>query len=99
ALFIEVLRREGVAVEASPLGDPRPELPERDGYGKLERVAVFTSPPLSEAVKVTLKVSHNLYASTMPLLVAAKYGERTLAQGLGRQRQFLKEVGVDVNAV
>ncbi len=33
-------------------------------------------------MKVTLKVSQNLYASTLPLLVAAKYGERTLADGL-----------------
>ena len=50
-------------------------------YKDLTRVAVLKSPPLSEAIKVTLKVSHNLYASTLPLLVAAKYGKRTLAGG------------------
>ena len=48
---------------------------------------------------MTLKVSHNLYASTLPLLVAAKFGERRLADGLRRQGSFLKEIGVDVNAV
>jgi D-alanyl-D-alanine carboxypeptidase/D-alanyl-D-alanine-endopeptidase (penicillin-binding protein 4) len=99
ALFIETLRREGVAVDASPLRAPGAELPERESYGKLERVAVFTSPPLAEAIKVTLKVSHNLYASTLPLLVAARHGDRTLAAGLGRQREFLESLGVDVNAV
>lgn len=99
ALFIETLRREGVTVEASPLGDVRSNLPDRDGYDRLERVAVFTSPPLSEAIKVTLKVSHNLYASTLPLIVAAKFGERRLADGLRREGSFLKEIGVDVNAV
>jgi serine-type D-Ala-D-Ala carboxypeptidase/endopeptidase (penicillin-binding protein 4) len=99
ALFIEALRREGVKVTASPLHDPAAELPERGSYGKLTRVAMFVSPPFSEAVKVTLKVSHNLYASTMPLLVAAKHSERTLAAGLRRQRDFLGELGVDMDAV
>ena len=60
---------------------PTAELPEKDSYKDLTRVAVLKSPPLSEAVKVTLKVSHNLYASTLPLLVAAKYGKRTLPEG------------------
>jgi D-alanyl-D-alanine carboxypeptidase/D-alanyl-D-alanine-endopeptidase (penicillin-binding protein 4) len=99
ALFIEALRRAGVAVTASPLRDPRAVLPDRDSYTRLTRVAVFVSPPLSEAVKVTLKVSQNLYASTMPLLVAARHGERTLAAGLRRQRLFLAELGVDTDAV
>ncbi len=98
-LFMEVLRREAVAVTASPLREPRAALPARDGYGRLTRVAVFVSPPLSETVKVTLKVSHNLYASAMPLLVAAKHGERTLAAGLHRQRAYLRELGVDLDAV
>jgi D-alanyl-D-alanine carboxypeptidase/D-alanyl-D-alanine-endopeptidase (penicillin-binding protein 4) len=98
-LFIETLRREGVTVEASALREPGANLPERDNYGKLVRVAKFESPPFSEVVKVTLKISHNLYASTMPLLVAAKNGERTLAAGLRRQRTFLRELGVDTDAV
>ena len=46
ALFIEALRREGVAVSASPLAAPEAELPEKDGYDKLTRVAVLQSPPL-----------------------------------------------------
>jgi D-alanyl-D-alanine carboxypeptidase/D-alanyl-D-alanine-endopeptidase (penicillin-binding protein 4) len=98
-LFIEALRRQGVAVAASPLREPRADLPDRDAYRTLTRVAVFVSPPLSETVKVALKVSHNLYASTMPLLVAAKHGERTLAAGLRRQRAFLGELGVDLDSV
>jgi D-alanyl-D-alanine carboxypeptidase/D-alanyl-D-alanine-endopeptidase (penicillin-binding protein 4) len=99
ASFIETLRREGVAVSASPLREPRAKLPAREAYGQLTRVAMFTSPPLSEAIKVTLKVSHNLYASTLPLLVAAKHGERTLTAGLRRQRDYLRELSVDTDAV
>jgi serine-type D-Ala-D-Ala carboxypeptidase/endopeptidase (penicillin-binding protein 4) len=112
ALFIEALRREGVSVEASPLQPPTAELPpvgawsgdhaptgEHAPAGDLTRVAVHKSPPLSEAVKVTLKVSHNLYASTLPLLTAAKYGKRTLAEGLHEERRFLSDLGVDVDAM
>jgi D-alanyl-D-alanine carboxypeptidase/D-alanyl-D-alanine-endopeptidase (penicillin-binding protein 4) len=99
ALFIETLRREGVRVAANPLAPPRAELPERDGYGRFERVALHRSAPLSEVAKVTLKVSHNLYASTLPMLVAAKHGKRTLADGLKLERQFLAEAGVDVKTI
>ena len=98
-LFIEALRRAGVAVAASPLAAPPGDLPPRNGYDSAARVAVFCSPPLSEAVKVTLKVSHNLYASTLPLLVAAKNGQPSLAAGLRAQRRFLLDLGVPVETI
>jgi len=99
ALFIEALRREGIAVSASPLAPPESELPEKDSYGKLTRVAVYESPPFREFIKVTLKVSHNLYASTLPLLVAVKHGKRTLAEGMHLQRKMLSELGVPVSTI
>jgi D-alanyl-D-alanine carboxypeptidase/D-alanyl-D-alanine-endopeptidase (penicillin-binding protein 4) len=98
-LFIEALRREGIDVEASPLRAPRASLPDRDSYGKLQRVARFTAPPLAEAIKVTLKVSHNLYASTLPLLIAAREGKRTLAEGIRLERKVLADLGVDVSTI
>jgi D-alanyl-D-alanine carboxypeptidase/D-alanyl-D-alanine-endopeptidase (penicillin-binding protein 4) len=99
ALFIEALRRRGVAVQVGVLQTPSAELPDKSSYKDLTRVAVLKSPPLSEAVKVTLKVSHNLYASTLPLLVAAKSGKRTLKDGLHEERRFLADLGVDVDAM
>lgn len=99
ALLIECLRREGVTVVTSPLQAPRAELPERKAYDQLPRVAQFQSPPFGEVIKVTLKVSHNLYASTLPLLVAVKNGKRTLAEGLELQRQFLASLGVDTTTI
>jgi D-alanyl-D-alanine carboxypeptidase/D-alanyl-D-alanine-endopeptidase (penicillin-binding protein 4) len=99
ALFIEVLRREGVEVEASALGSPRSELPDRDEYARMNRVAVLTSPPLSEVLKVTLKVSHNLYASTLPLLLAANNGERTLSEGMKVQQKRLSLLGVETGTI
>ncbi len=95
ALFIDCLRQAGVRVQANPWQPPRAELPERDRYEASTRVALFRSPPLREVLHVTLKVSHNLYASTLPLLIAAKHGKRTLAEGLHLQQQFLKDLGVD----
>src|SRR5262249_2467847 len=99
ALFIETLRAQGVSVAASPLQPPTAELPDKDGYEKLSRVAAFTSPPFSEVIKVTLKVSHNLYASTLPLLIAAKNGQKSVADGLHWQRTFLADLGIDVGSI
>ncbi len=99
ALFIETLRGEGIAVKASPLKAPRALLPERTEVARLPRVALYQSPPLAELLKVTLKVSHNLYASTMPLLLAAKHQRRTLAEGLRLQGRALAELGVPVETI
>src|SRR5262245_43453876 len=100
SLFIEALGRAGVAVEASPLTDhPNAVLPSRDEVAKLPRVAQYQSPPFSESAKLILKVSHNLHASTLPLLVAARSGKRSLAEGLHLQHDFLARAGVDVATI
>lgn len=99
ALFIEALRLRGVGVAAGLFQEPSASLPSREDVAKLPVVATLTSPPFAEVVKVTLKVSHNLYASTLPMLVAARHGERTLAQGLQAQGKLLKECGVDISSI
>jgi len=99
-LFIEALHREGVIVDAPTLSDaPAKELPAVADVPSLPQVALLTPPPFSESVKLILKVSHNLHASTLPLLVASKHGERTLSAGLRRQHDFLKQAGVDVDTI
>ncbi len=98
-LFVEALRRQGVKANAALLRSGAVNLPSSDAYSKLPRVAVFTSPPFKEAVTVTLKVSHNLYASTLPCLVAVAKGHSTAEAGLREQRKILKELGVDVGQV
>lgn len=97
-LFIEALRRTGVIVDASPLAAQSNRLP-RPGADQLTQVASLKSPPFSESIKLILKVSHNLHASTLPLLVATKYGHRSLADGLRYQHEFLARVGVDVDTI
>ena len=99
ALFVEALRRNGVKANAAILRPGNAALPEKNAYDRLPKVATFTSPPFQETLAVTLKVSHNLYASTLPCLVAASTGGTTAEQGLRAERKILKELGVEVGAV
>jgi D-alanyl-D-alanine carboxypeptidase/D-alanyl-D-alanine-endopeptidase (penicillin-binding protein 4) len=100
ALFIGALRGRGVRVEAAAIGaNDTKGLPPRGEVARWPRVAEYTSPPLREYVKVILKVSHNLYASTLPLLIAARHGETTLEAGLKREGVLLKGLGVDVATI
>lgn len=99
ALFIDELRQQGVRITASPFEEPKALLPEFDKVKDLPRVALLTSPPFSELIKIVLKVSHNLYASELPLLVAVKNGKRTLNEGLRAQGKLLAENGVDISTI
>ena len=99
ALFIESLRRQGVKANAAILRPLNPVLPERGSYERYPKVATLFSPPFKEAIAVTLKVSHNLYASTLPCLVATSKGGTTAEQGMRIERKVLKDLGVDVDAV
>ncbi|OWK46512.1 D-alanyl-D-alanine carboxypeptidase/D-alanyl-D-alanine-endopeptidase [Fimbriiglobus ruber] len=103
-LFVEALKRAGVRVTAPVVQPPGAaqfaRLPDKkDGYKNLTTVATFRSPPLKEAIKVTLKVSHNLYASTLPCLVGVKNGQSTLEAGLREEGRILKELGLDVSGI
>ena len=99
-LFIERLRKHGVRVRAAAIADnPSDALPTREEVAKLPKVAEYVSPPFREYVRVILKVSHNLHASTLPLLIATRHGERTLHDGLRREGTLMKGLGVDPQAV
>jgi len=99
-LLIEALKREGVTINAIPLGkNPSERLPARNACGSMKRVALLKSPPYSEQVKLILKVSHNLGADITPLLVAAKNGKRTFEEGMGLERGFLERAGVSVTTI
>ena len=100
ALLIEALRRRGVRVACSPLDvNPTDKLPSRSDVAEFPRVAEYTSPPFSEYLRVILKVSHNLHASTLPLLLAARHGGRTLHAGLKQEGMLLKSLGVLPGAI
>ncbi len=100
SVFVERLRARGIRVDAPVLRtNASDRLPSRREVAALPKVAEYTSPPLIEYVRVILKVSHNLHASTLPLLIAAHHGERTLHDGLRREGQLLERIGVDPRAI
>jgi serine-type D-Ala-D-Ala carboxypeptidase/endopeptidase (penicillin-binding protein 4) len=100
ALFIESLARAGVAVSTSAFyANLEGLLPKEGDDHDLVRVALLKSPPFSENARLILKVSHNLHASTLPLLIAAKHDKRTLEDGLRLQHDFLKRAGLGADTI
>ena len=83
--FTEALNRAGIAVNARASGpNPSNLLPSPAAYTSQALVAEHVSPPLSEFVKVILKLSYNRGADVMVCLVAVKAGSRDCADGLER---------------
>ena len=101
ALFIETLRNRGVnVVGASPLEENlEAKLPSKGETAALPSVAEYTSPPLREYLRVILKVSQNLHASTLPLIIAAHHGATSLERGLRLEAEILEKLGVDVKTI
>ncbi|MBL9125400.1 MAG: D-alanyl-D-alanine carboxypeptidase/D-alanyl-D-alanine-endopeptidase [Planctomycetaceae bacterium] len=100
SLFIAALEQAGVRVDASRLSsNDASKLPTAAEVKELPQVALLTSPPFAESARLILKVSHNLHASMLPLLVATRHGQRTLADGLRRQHDFLAGAGVSVETI
>jgi len=71
-------------------------------YADSTRVAEHVSLPLGEAVKVVLKVSQNLHASTLPYIVGALAGKTpgrgALQAGFDAEHDFLQRAGLDLIA-
>jgi len=99
-LLIERLRAHGVMISSSIFtAMDRGDLPDVDRYSSLAVVARHVSPPFSEAVRVILKVSHNLHASLLPLIMASQKGGRTADEGLKQEGRFLRRIGVEPGSV
>jgi D-alanyl-D-alanine carboxypeptidase/D-alanyl-D-alanine-endopeptidase (penicillin-binding protein 4) len=93
--FVEALRRAGVRVEARAVGPNREDdLPARDAYPDGSRVADYVSPPLSQYVKVVLKVSYNRGADLFGCLAAVAAGSRDCNDAAGLMRDTFTPLGV-----
>ncbi|HVJ67667.1 MAG TPA: D-alanyl-D-alanine carboxypeptidase, partial [Caulifigura sp.] len=98
--LIDALRAAGVTVDASAFVPQRAgSLPPHDWYDSAPRVASLESLPFSENARLILKVSHNLHASTLPLILASRHGKRTLADGLKLEGDLLGRLGVDRDTI
>jgi PBP4 family serine-type D-alanyl-D-alanine carboxypeptidase len=98
--FVEALKDAGVSATAD-LTLPPPDSRAQPFYKAENQVAEHVSPPFSEEVKVTLKVSQNLHASMTPYILGAVLGKRhedALQAGFDLENQFLRKAGLDVAA-
>jgi len=99
-LLIEALQRAGVGVTATATGpNPEAKLPASDSYTEDDRVALLTSPPFAENIKLILKVSMNQHADMLIFLLALKHGEQSFDAGLARIAPFLQNLGVEPGLV
>lgn len=98
--FVEALRAKGIQVgTSSPSGKPDFKTLEAS-YTDGNVLAEHVSPPLSEEVKVTLKVSQNLHASMMPFILGAVLSHKTQdaeQAGFDLEHNFLAKAGLDLN--
>lgn len=78
--LIKALQNQGIKVNISANSSN----PNRSSYklNKDLQLALWISPPLSEYAKLILKVSHNLGANLVPLLLASKQGKTTFDEGM-----------------
>lgn len=95
--FIQALREQQIVVNL-PTGKEG-VLPAQASYKDLKPLAEWTSPPLTEYVKLILKVSHNVGADLIPLLLAAKKSEKSFDAGMKLLGDFIvNEVALSANA-
>lgn len=98
--FIEALRQAGVAASIPVPSAPADFKSLSASYTSENIVAEHVSPPLSEEVKVTLKVSQNLHASMTPYILGAVLGHATKdidQAGFNLEHDFLEKAGLDLS--
>ncbi|MFA6916123.1 MAG: D-alanyl-D-alanine carboxypeptidase/D-alanyl-D-alanine-endopeptidase [Parachlamydiales bacterium] len=95
--FIQALQQNGVKV-ASADKKPSEDLTLKS-FKDPQQVALWTSPPLSQYAKLILKVSHNLGANLVPLLLASHDGKKTFNEGMQLIGNFvIGQVKISPNA-
>lgn len=93
--LIQALQAQGVSVN---IPADKSTLPAQAALKDLKPIAVWVSPPLSEYVKLILKVSHNSGANLAAMLVGVKNGKKTFAEGVAEVGNFaMKEVHLAKN--
>lgn len=90
AAFAQALKKAGITIK-TPTGTPA-VLPSEKTLHDSQVIATWVSPPLSEYTKLILKVSHNVGADLIPLLLAAHKGEKTFDAGMLELGNFVTDV-------
>lgn len=98
--LVQALRQDGVQATFSPYDQPVDFASLSSSYTPANVVAEHVSPPLSQEIKVTLKLSQNLHASTTPYILGAVLGHAkkdVLQAGFDLEHDFLKKAGLDLS--
>jgi N-acyl-D-amino-acid deacylase len=98
-VLMEALKAEGVTSTLAAPADQIDFQALTANYTPENVVAEHLSPPLKEEVKVTLKVSQNLHASSMPFLLGAlvAHKDKQIDQaGFDLENEFLVKAGLDL---
>ncbi len=96
----EALMSAGVQFKKDKLGQQPKIANDARFYVAANEVAEHISPPLSEEIKVTLKVSQNLHAGMGPYLLGAlvaKDIKKPLDAGFKIEREFLQSASLDLS--
>jgi D-alanyl-D-alanine carboxypeptidase/D-alanyl-D-alanine-endopeptidase (penicillin-binding protein 4) len=99
--FWVALQSVGVQASAPSYGPRRDFKLLASWYTSENLVAEHISPPFAAEVKVTLKTSQNLHASTTPYLLGALLAQRpdaALQAGFELERKFLAKAGLDLKS-
>jgi len=98
-VLVEALKAEGVTSSLAPSAEQIDFKALSASYTPEDVVAEHVSPPLKEDVKITLKVSHNLHASSTPFLLGAllAHKDKKIDQaGFDLENEFLTKAGLDL---
>ena len=96
--LVQALRERGVTVAIPAASVQREFTSSPAAYLPANVVAEHVSPSLAEEVKVTLKVSQNLHASSLPMIVKAVLArDDTARTGFDLERGMLQNAGLDLS--
>jgi PBP4 family serine-type D-alanyl-D-alanine carboxypeptidase len=98
--FREALAAAGIRIKNSRAPSVTDFTPYARFYSAQNQVAEHVSPPLSEEIKVTLKVSQNLHAGMGPYLLGALAGKdpkNLLDAGFKVEHDFLESAKLDLS--
>jgi dihydroorotase/N-acyl-D-amino-acid deacylase len=99
-VLMEALKEQGISATLAAPTDQINFKALAANYKPENIVAEHVSPPLKEEVKITLKVSQNLHASSMPYLLGALVAHKDTdidQAGFDIENQFLTKAGLDLS--
>jgi PBP4 family serine-type D-alanyl-D-alanine carboxypeptidase len=99
-VLMEALKEQGISATLAAPTDQLDFKALAKNYTAENMVAEHISPPLKEEVKITLKVSQNAHASSMPYLLGALVAHRVTdidQAGFDVEHDFLTKAGLDLS--